>query len=255
MNHDLTGIVVVISGAGGRLGSAFSLAIRDRGARVVLVEQSAEKHFGLSRQFADSRALVLREDATSSEGVVTIIEKAIDAFGKVDAAVHAAYPRSSGWGTAFEDLAADYLSQDLYQQLGGGILFSQGVCNHFAKQGSGNLIHISSIQGIAAPKFEHYEGTGIVSPIEYSAIKSGIIATTRYLAKYYRGCGIRVNCVSPGGIRDKQPEKFLERYRTSCNAKGMLDPEDIVGAVIFLLSDESRYITGQNLVVDDGWSL
>ena len=255
MTFSLRGKVVVVSGAGGRLGSALSRAIHEEGADVVLVEPSAERSVNLSQQYQNPRALVLREDATSAAGVDTILEKTLSSFGRIDAAVHAAYPRSAGWGTAFEALESEFLAQDLFQQMGGGILFSQGMCRHFAEQGYGNLIHISSIQGIAAPKFEHYEGTEMVSPIEYSAIKAGIIAITRYLAKYYRGRGIRVNCVSPGGIRDNQPEDFLRRYRSSCNEKGMLDPEDITGAILFLLSDASRYMTGQNLVVDDGWSL
>jgi NAD(P)-dependent dehydrogenase (short-subunit alcohol dehydrogenase family) len=126
---------------------------------------------------------------------------------------------------------------------------------HFISQGHGKFIHMSSIQGIAAPKFEHYEGTSMNSTIEYSAVKSGIISMTRWLAKYYKNKNIRVNCVSPGGILDKQPQSFLEKYRNSCTSKGMLDPVDVVGTVLFLLSDQSKYINGQNIVVDDGWSL
>jgi NAD(P)-dependent dehydrogenase (short-subunit alcohol dehydrogenase family) len=95
----------------------------------------------------------------------------------------------------------------------------------------------------------------MVSPIEYSAIKSGLISVTRYLAKYYQGMNIRVNCISPGGILDNQPDKFLHKYRASCNDKGMLDAEDLNGSIVYLLSDYSRYVTGQNIVVDDGWSL
>ena len=86
------------------------------------------------------------------------------------------------------------------------------LLNHLKSMG-GNLIHISSIQGISAPKFEHYEGTNMSSPIEYSAIKSGVIAITKWLAKKYKNMNIRVNCVSPGGILDNQPIKFLEKYR------------------------------------------
>ena len=123
------------------------------------------------------------------------------------------------------------------------------------KNKSGNLIHISSIQGVSTPKFEHYDGTNMVSPIEYSAIKSGIISVTRYLAKYCKGNGIRVNCISLGGILDRQPQSFLNKYRESCNEKGMLDAEDIVGTVLFLLNDHSKYVTGQNIIVDDGWTL
>ena len=93
------------------------------------------------------------------------------------------------------------------------------------------------------------------SPIEYSAIKSGIVAVTRWLAKRYRQQKIRVNCISLGGILDQQPESFLERYQASCNSKGMLDAQDVVGALMFLLSDKSTFITGQNIIIDDGWSL
>jgi NAD(P)-dependent dehydrogenase (short-subunit alcohol dehydrogenase family) len=93
------------------------------------------------------------------------------------------------------------------------------------------------------------------SPIEYSAIKAGVVAITKYLAKYYKNKNIRVNCISPGGILDNQPEIFLENYSNNCNSKGMLDSQDLNGALIFLLSDSSKYVNGQNIIVDDGWSL
>jgi NAD(P)-dependent dehydrogenase (short-subunit alcohol dehydrogenase family) len=139
--------------------------------------------------------------------------------------------------------------------LASAIILSQQLFQVFIKQGYGNFIHMSSIQGVATPKFEHYDGTQMTSPIEYSAIKSGIISMTSWLAKYYKNNNIRVNCISPGGILDKQPDSFLEKYRESCTSKGMLDAEDVVGSVLFLLSDQSKYINGQNLIVDDGWSL
>jgi len=93
------------------------------------------------------------------------------------------------------------------------------------------------------------------SPIEYSAIKSGIIAVSRYLAKYYKNKNIKINCISPGGIKDKQPELFVQRYKKSCNSKGLLEGKDIAKLIMFLLSEKSKYITGQNLVIDDGWTL
>ena len=83
-------------------------------------------------------------------------------------------------------------------------MFSQSAVSLFKEQGYGNLIHLSSIQGVSSPKFHHYNGTKMVSPIEYSAIKSGIISITKYLAKYCGGNNIRVNCISPGGISDNQ---------------------------------------------------
>ena len=98
-------------------------------------------------------------------------------------------------------------------QLGGSILLSKQIIKIFRKQSYGNLILLSSIQGVSAPKFEHYKGTKMSSPIEYGAIKSGIISITKYLAKLVRNTEIRVNCVSPGGILDKQPAKFLKAYK------------------------------------------
>jgi NAD(P)-dependent dehydrogenase (short-subunit alcohol dehydrogenase family) len=94
------------------------------------------------------------------------------------------------------------------------------------------------------------------SPIEYSAIKSGIISVSKYLAKYYKNKGIRINSISPGGIKNiSLPKLFINRYKKSCNSKGLMDGSDLTGLVLFLLSNQSKYITGQNLIIDDGWSL
>jgi NAD(P)-dependent dehydrogenase (short-subunit alcohol dehydrogenase family) len=92
-------------------------------------------------------------------------------------------------------------------------------------------------------------------PVEYAAIKAGVVHLTRYFAQYYRNDGIRCNALAPGGIRESQPESFITRYDAMCGTKGLLDPTDLVGALTFLLSDSSQFITGQTLVVDDGWSL
>lgn len=247
--------VVLVTGAAGRIGSAISRAIVFNNGKVILSDIDDVKGRVLSRELGEEAAVFIQADVTNSNNIDEIIDKACTHFGHLDAAVHSAYPRSSAWGTPFESLKSESLVEDLRLQLGGAILFSQKIIQHFMKQGNGNLIHISSIQGIAAPKFDHYIGTEMNSPIEYSAIKSGIIAITRWLAKYYANQNIRVNCISPGGILSEQPDIFLEKYRASCTSKGMLDAEDIVGAVIFLLSDASNYINGQNIIVDDGWML
>jgi NAD(P)-dependent dehydrogenase (short-subunit alcohol dehydrogenase family) len=114
---------------------------------------------------------------------------------------------------------------------------------------------MASIYGTLPPRFGVYDGTSMTMPVEYAVIKAGIIQLTRYMAQFYKARGIRVNALSPGGIRDAQPEAFLARYGALSGVKGMLAPTDLVGALAFLLSDESRYMTGQNLVVDDGFSL
>jgi len=126
---------------------------------------------------------------------------------------------------------------------------------YFEKQGFGNIINIASIYGVIAPKFEIYKNTDMEMPIEYAAIKSGMLHLTKYFAKYFKGKNIRVNAISPGGILDNQPESFLKMYNNECISKGMLDASDLTGALIFLLSDMSTYVNGQNIIVDDGFSL
>ena len=139
--------------------------------------------------------------------------------------------------------------------LGGYFLTSQQMAVYFKKQGCGNIINISSIYGVMAPRFEVYEGTKMTMPVEYAAIKSSIIHLTRYMAKFYRNCNIRVNAISPGGVLDGQPQPFLERYGSYCLSKGMLEVDDLGGTVLYLLSDLSSSVNGQNIIVDDGYSL
>ena len=92
-------------------------------------------------------------------------------------------------------------------------------------------------------------------PVEYAAIKSGLIHLTKYMANYFKGLNIKVNALSPGGVIDKQPDSFLQAYKGECLNKGMLEKNDLKGTLVFLLSDMSQYVNGQNIVVDDGFSL
>ena len=247
--------VVLISGAAGKIGSSFTTAVAEAGGRVVVGDLNQEKGQEIAKSIGANNALFVKMDTTDPKSIWDGIVEGQKAFGPINSAVHCAYPRSIGWGTTFEDLDPQYLNEDLSLQLGGAITFSQQVIKAFRSNGYGNLIHVSSIQGVSAPKFEHYEGTGMVSPIEYSAIKAGVIAISKYIAKYLKNQNIRSNCISPGGILDNQPQMFLEKYRNSCSSKGMLEPYDLSQALVFLLSDHSRFINGQNIIVDDGWSL
>jgi NAD(P)-dependent dehydrogenase (short-subunit alcohol dehydrogenase family) len=111
------------------------------------------------------------------------------------------------------------------------------------------------IDGVIAPKFEIYEGTAMTMPAEYAAIKSAVIHLSRYIAKSLKGMHIRVNCISPGGILDRQADAFLKAYGDQCLNRGMLDASDINGTLIFLLSQASKDINGQNIIVDDGFTL
>ena len=124
------------------------------------------------------------------------------------------------------------------------------------KQNYGNIINMASIYGFSAPKFEIYEGTDMTMPVEYAAIKGAIINLTKYLASHLGKCNIRVNSISPGGVFNNQPESFVKKYSEKVVLdERMTSTDDIVGVLIFLLSDASKYITGQNVVVDGGFTL
>jgi NAD(P)-dependent dehydrogenase (short-subunit alcohol dehydrogenase family) len=247
--------VVLVSGACGLLGNQFVQDIVNQNSCVLATDTNTDKATKLFHALPSKQVQFTPMDITDADSIDRAIAVGVKQFGSVDACVNSAYPRTAAWGTSFEELEMADLQENLKLQLGGAILLSQRMMKYFISQGHGNLIHLSSIQGVAAPKFEHYEGTSMISPIEYSAVKSGIISLTSWLAKYYKNKNIRINCVSPGGILDQQPQSFLEKYRNSCTSKGMLDPTDVVGTVLFLLSDQSKYINGQNIVIDDGWSL
>lgn len=255
---DLVGKSILITGAAGRIGSATARLAVAAGADVILSDISGDRLSRLEQELTSisvNKVFSIEADLTSENGIDQLLSQSLDCVSAITSAVHSAYPTSPGWGARFEELTAENLNQDLSMQLGGAILFSQRILAHFDHCGAGDLVHISSIQGVRAPKFEHYEGTEMTSPVEYAAIKSGVISITRWLAKYYSNKGIRVNCVSPGGITDAQPPVFLERYRQACANIGMLTADQVASVIIFLLSPQSLAINGQNLVVDDGWSL
>jgi len=250
--------VIIVTGAGGRLGSALAKKLLSLNNKLIIGEKNKNKLIKLKKELGQNKinkCLFLNIDLAKTSNIKKLINVGVKKFKIIDGAVHCMYPVSGSWGAKFENLNEKNLKNDLFNQLGVPIIFSQQILKYFTRIRKGNLVHISSIQGISSPKFEHYKNLKINSPIEYSAIKTGIISITKYLAKYYKNKNIRINCVSPGGIKDKQPKKFVSRYKSSCNSKGLLDSEDIVDTIIFLLSDKSKYINGQNIVVDDGWSL
>ncbi len=246
--------IVLITGSNGRIGRICAETVLENKGKVALFDLHNSCKINISEKYKKNY-IYYQVDINE----IDLLEKSIIDFenkiGKINSAIHAAYPKSKNWGINFEDLNQKDLFNNLSFQLGGAIMFSQLIIKKFIDYGGGNLIHISSIQGLGAPKFDHYENTNMTSPIEYNAIKSGIISVTKYLAKYYGGKNIRVNCISPGGILDEQPISFKKKYKMDCNSKGLLDAKDLKGIIEFLLSNKSLYISGQNIVIDDGWSL
>ncbi|EKE75435.1 oxidoreductase [Gallaecimonas xiamenensis] len=246
---------VLVAGAGGLLGSHLVKALLDAGAKVLAADLDvtllASK---LGRLGVDnaSAMLELRALDITQEGDV----KALFASADLDGAVNTTYPRNSRYGAHFFDVSLDSFNENLSLHLGSAFLFTQQCAAYFqARQRPFSLVNLSSIYGVIAPRFSVYEDTPMTMPVEYAAIKSAIVHLTKYVVAYVKDSRFRANSVSPGGLRDGQPPAFLAAYQGQSHGKGMLDVDDILGSILFLLSDASAYVTGQNLTIDDGFSL
>jgi NAD(P)-dependent dehydrogenase (short-subunit alcohol dehydrogenase family) len=145
---------------------------------VLATDTDTDKAESLFQALPSEQIQFVSMDITDAESVVRAIARGIKQFGTVDACVNAAYPHTTKWGTTFENLEMEDLQENLKLQLGGAIILSQRMIKHFVARGHGNFIHLSSIMGVVTPKFENYEGTQMTSPIEYTAIKSGVISMT-----------------------------------------------------------------------------
>lgn len=254
----LTSKIIVVTGGAGLLGSSFSRAIARQGAVVVIADIDIEAANSVAQDITTSHAGKAQAEIlniTDKTSVCSLIDRVKVQYGRIDAVVNNAYPRNRGYGRKLEDVTYADFCENASLHLGGYFLVAQQFSLFFRQQGCGNIVNMASIYGALAPRFEIYADTPMTMPVEYAAIKSGVIHLTRYFAQYFKADQIRVNCLSPGGIIDNQPESFLREYKRFCGEKGMLEPTDIVGALLFLLSDGSQYMTGQNLIVDDGFSL
>lgn len=249
--------VIVVTGGAGLLGRQFCKAVADNDGIAVVADIDLIR----AKEVADSICVTGKVsdahelDITSEQSVRDLIAAVVARHGRIDAVVNNAYPRTANYGRKVEDVTYSDFCANLSTHLGGYFLVSQQFAMHFRAAGGGNIVNMGSIYASMAPRFEVYADTPMTMPVEYAAIKSGVAQLTRYFAQYYKKAGIRVNTLSPGGIFDNQPNKFLERYASHSGVKGMLDGRDIVGALVFLLSDSSRYVNGQEIIVDDGFSL
>lgn len=257
--------VVIIAGGCGLLGRAFVEAVVENKGICIIADKNANDGLiiknKLETKYKGSLIEYITCDIQKQNSILDMLKVLHDRFKKIDAFVNVTYPRNDNWGQyLFEKLPIKDFNENISLHLGGFFMAAQIMCNYFKKQGYGNIIQTGSIQGAQAPKFDTYENILIndhqmSSPVEYSIFKAGIIHLTKYIAKYFKGYNIRSNCISPGGIQDKQPMKFQKRYKSYCLSKGLLDPKDISGTLIYLLSDMSKYVNGQNIIVDDGWTL
>lgn len=243
----------IVFGANGLLGMKVTSAILANGGEVIAVDYVID---GLEDKLADSvagRVTTVQLDVTNQAEVVSFFESLGD---DITGAVNCTYPRNSTYGTHFFDVSLESFNENVSMHLGSAFLIAQQSAKYFMKTKKlFSLVNISSVYGVIAPKFDIYENTSMTMPVEYAAIKSAIIHLNKYISKYVSESDFRVNSVSPGGLFDHQPTRFCEAYKAKTNGTGMLEVEDMLGAIIFLLSNSSKYITGQNIIVDDGFIL
>ena len=244
--------VIVVIGGSGLLGNNFVENILEN--KGVVIHADLKKN---PRADALKKGNLYFEkiDANNTSSLKKLIKKYHSKFGIIDAVVNTSYPKGEFYGKSLNDLSINNFNENVSLHLGSYFLVMQQFCAYFKKNKCGTLINISSIYGSLTPRFDIYKNTEIHLPVEYVAVKSAIIQLTKYFAQLYKNDGIRINCISPGGIFNNQDEKFVKSYFMYAGQKGMLEPKDISSALIFLLSDKSKYINGQNIIIDDGFSL
>jgi NAD(P)-dependent dehydrogenase (short-subunit alcohol dehydrogenase family) len=256
--NSLKNKVIVVTGGAGAIGQCFVRGITERGGIAIAADINLDAAKSLENEMMQGCVGLIEAahlDITSKDSIVTLIADLKQRHRRIDAVVNNAYPRNKNYGRKLDDVTYSDFCENVDMHLGGYFLVAQQFCLAFKEQGYGNVVNMSSIYGSLAPRFEVYDGTPMTMPVEYAAIKSAIEHLTRYFAQYFKGTRIRVNCLSPGGILAGQPTDFLAAYNKHCASKGMLDANDLLGALMFLLSDESNFMTGQNLLIDDGFSL
>lgn len=254
----LNGKIVLITGGAGLLGTAFVEACANAGAIVVFTDTNKMAGEKFAKRLASENLPVFFQacDITNESQVKKSISAILKRHKRIDALVNNAYPRNKNYGRKLEQVAYKDFCENVTMHLGGYFLMTQNVIAVMKRQRQGVIVNMGSIYGFTAPKFEMYKGTDMTTPVEYSAIKGAIINLTKYFASYLGKYNIRVNALSPGGVFNNQPKSFVKKYSERVVlGNRMAHVDDLTGALLFLLSDASRYMTGQNIVVDGGWSL
>jgi NAD(P)-dependent dehydrogenase (short-subunit alcohol dehydrogenase family) len=261
---ELKGKVVIVTGGAGLLGGEFVKAIMENAGTAIIAdvdERAGKKSLDkIKKVVRDGSAEFVRVDINSKASIQSMLSYLVNKYKKIDALVNSAYPKNKNYGAKFEEVTYEDFCENVNLHLGGYFLVSQQLALFFKKQSYGNIINIASIYGVIAPRFEIYKsatlkGREMTVPVEYAAAKSAIIHLTRYMAKYFKGCNIRINSISPGGIFNNQLAGFVKRYNDFGLSKGMLDVSDLNSTLLYLLCDKSGAVSGQNIIVDDGWTL
>jgi 2-deoxy-D-gluconate 3-dehydrogenase len=266
---DLTGRVAVVTGGAGLLGAEFCRTLAEAGASVVVVDLNAAASQGTADTLTKSgyNALAIPADITQPDAVNALVEKVLSAFGRLDILVNSAAldpkfdPDAMKKGITpgtFEDYPLDQWNAALNVNLTGMFLVTQACVKPMIEQGKkGSVINICSTYGLNGPDQRIYVKDGervAFKPVYYTVTKAGVMGFTKYLAAYYAGTEIRVNALTPGGVFNNHEDYFVKNYSAKTIVGRMAKKDEMNGALLFLASDASSYMTGNNVVVDGGWT-
>jgi len=256
---DLSGKVALITGGAGLLGIRFSEVLSSYGAKVVLTDSDFDRLESHNQKNHDTNISLMRLDVTSPDNWDKVTKDIVQNHGRIDILVNsAAYTnktKTNGFNNTFENTSLESWNQMLNVNLTGSFLGCQFVSKIMRKNQSGSIINISSLYGIVSPNHKMYPGTGIVQPVAYTVSKHGVMGLTKYAATWLAEEGVRVNSITPGGIFDGHSSLFLERFGQLSPIGRMTEKQELDGALLYLASDASSSVVGQNIVVDGGWTI
>lgn len=260
----LFGKVAIVTGGLGLLGRQHCCALAEAGANVVVLDTCNDACVMFAATLPGA-ALGLGIDITKAEEVENARDSIIERFGSIDILVNNAAindmfenPKAALEQSKFENYPLDLWQASLQVNLTGMFLCSQVFGAVMSEKGKGSIINIASTYGVVAPDqslYRNEQGEQIFyKPPAYSVTKGGVIAFTKYLAAYWGSKGVRVNTLSPGGVENGQSEFFRRQYSLRVPLNRMAKPDDYRGAIVFLASDASAYMTGANIIIDGGWT-
>lgn len=257
-NYNFKGKNILITGAFGSIGLNLAKFFYYSNSNLILTDKIFEKKKinGLLNLFKKKRVIYIPCDFSSSGDKKKLIKSINKKFNKIDIIINNAALTGDQLKKKTKNFLAedsrDYL-KELEVNLVSSIEIIKGTKKLLFNSKCASVVNISSIYGFTAPKFDIYRNTNLSNHVGYSVSKGGIIQLTKWLASYLSP-KVRVNCVSPGGVKRKQSLNFIKSYIKHTLLKKMATDEDVVNGVIFLSSDASKYITGHNLIIDGGWS-